>query len=466
MRLLMVGQLNGQLATASKMAMDAGAKVVHAPDLETGLEQVRSKGADLIMIDVALDVASFIEQIRTERISTDVIACGIGTDARAAVSAIRAGAKEYVPLPPEAALIAAVIQAVSEDSHQLIFRDPAMGRVISLIDQIAPSDASIMITGESGTGKEVIARYIHRKSNRADKPFVAVNCAAIPENLLESELFGHEKGAFTGAIARRVGKFEEANGGTLLLDEISEMDIRLQAKLLRAIQERRIDRVGGSQSVPVNIRILATSNRNLIEEVKKGTFREDLLFRLNVVNVKLPPLRERPADIKVLAEHFAQKFAEHNNMPFRPLDETALRALLAHHWQGNVRELENTLHRAVLLANGDTISADAIVLPDGTRPGVSAAAASAASGETGMDADGSGIVTAASGGGTATLVGRTVADVERDLIIDTLKHCLGNRTHAANILGISIRTLRNKLNEYTSAGIPVPSPGLGEKAVG
>ena len=463
MRLLMVGQLNGQLATASKMAMDAGAKVVHAPDVETGLEQVRNKGADLIMIDVALDVAAFIEQIRTERISTDVVACGIGTDARAAVTAIRAGAKEYVPLPPEAELIAAVIQAVAEDGHQLIFRDPAMGRVISLIDQIAPSDASIMITGESGTGKEVIARYIHRKSNRADKPFIAVNCAAIPENLLESELFGHEKGAFTGAIARRVGKFEEANGGTLLLDEISEMDIRLQAKLLRAIQERQIDRVGGNQPVPVNIRILATSNRNLIEEVKKGTFREDLLFRLNVVNVKLPPLRERPADIKVLADHFAQKFADHNNMPYRPLDETALRALLSHHWQGNVRELENTLHRAVLLATGDTISADAIVLPDGTRPAVSASAATA---ETGMDADGSGLVTAASGGGTATLVGRTVADVERDLILDTLKHCLGNRTHAANILGISIRTLRNKLNEYSSAGIPVPSPGLGDRAAG
>lgn len=466
MRLLMVGQLNGQLATASKMAMDAGAKVVHAPDVESGLEQVRSKGADLIMIDVALDVAAFIEQIRTERISTDVVACGIGSDARAAVTAIRAGAKEYVPLPPEAELIAAVIQAVAEDGHQMIFRDPAMGRVISLIDQIAPSDASIMVTGESGTGKEVVARYIHRKSNRADKPFVAVNCAAIPENLLESELFGHEKGAFTGAIARRVGKFEEANGGTLLLDEISEMDIRLQAKLLRAIQERQIDRVGGSQPVPVNIRILATSNRNLIEEVKKGTFREDLLFRLNVVNVKLPPLRERPADIKVLADHFAQKFAEQNNMPHRPLDETALRALLAHNWPGNVRELENTLHRAVLLANGDTISADAIVLPDGTRPAASFAVAADAGAEAGAATGTDGTATAAAGGGTATLVGRTVADVERDLIIDTLKHCLGNRTHAANILGISIRTLRNKLNEYSSAGIPVPSPGLGDRAAG
>lgn len=459
MRLLMVGQLNGQLATASKMAMAAGAKVVHAHDVDTALELVRSKGADLIMIDVACDVARFIEQIRSERIATDVIACGIGTDARAAVTAIRAGAKEYVPLPPDAELIAAVIQAVAEDGKQLIYRDPAMSRVITLVDQIAPSDASIMITGESGTGKEVFARYIHKKSNRADKPFVAVNCAAIPENLLESELFGHEKGAFTGAVARRVGKFEEANGGTLLLDEISEMDIRLQAKLLRAIQERQIDRVGGSQPVPVNIRILATSNRNLTEEVKKGTFREDLLFRLNVVNVKLPPLRERPADIKVLADHFAHKFAEDNHIQYRPVDETALRALLAHSWPGNVRELENTMHRAVLLAAGDTINAEVIVLPDGTRPTVQAAPQEA------TDLGGAAVAT---GGAptTASLVGRTVADVERDLILDTLKHCLGNRTHAANILGISIRTLRNKLNEYSSAGIPVPAPNLGDRMVG
>ncbi|MEX6725089.1 sigma-54-dependent transcriptional regulator FlbD [Parapedomonas caeni] len=454
MRLLMVGHLGGQLATASKMAMAAGAKVTHAPEAAAALDIVRTRGADLIMIDVACDIASFIDQIRSERIATEVVACGIGTDARAAVTAIRAGAKEYVPLPPDAELIAAVIQAVAEDSHQLIFRDPAMGRVIGLVDQIAPSDASILITGESGTGKEIIARYIHKKSNRADRPFVAVNCAAIPENLLESELFGHEKGAFTGAVARRVGKFEEANGGTLLLDEISEMDIRLQAKLLRAIQERQIDRVGGAHPVPVNIRILATSNRNLADEVKKGTFREDLLFRLNVVNVKLPPLRERPADLKVLAEHFAQKYAESNRMPTRPIDETALRALLTHAWPGNVRELENTMHRAVLLAMGETISADAIVLPDGSRP--AAAPVIAASDDAESNADGT--------APTGTLVGRTVADVERDLIIDTLKHCLGNRTHAANILGISIRTLRNKLNEYTAAGMNVPAPGLNERA--
>lgn len=454
MRLLIVGHLGGQLAVASRMAIGAGAKVVHAPDHAVALDQMRTRGADVIMVDVACDIGSFITALRAERFSTEVIACGIGTDAQAAVSAIRAGAKEYVPLPPEAELIAAVLQAVAQDTQAFIFRDPAMGRVVQLVDQIAPSDASILITGESGTGKEVIARYVHSKSNRANEAFVAVNCAAIPENLLESELFGHEKGAFTGALARRIGKFEEANGGTLLLDEVTEMDIRLQAKLLRAIQERMIDRVGGAKPVPVNIRILATSNRDMQEEVKKGTFREDLLFRLNVVNVKLPPLRDRPADIKVLADHFARKYSEENSIAARPLSEEALRILLSHPWPGNVRELDNTMHRAVLLAHGAEIGPDALVLPDGSRQSFAAVAPAA-----GIDPafDGEGAI------GTAGLVGRTVADVERDLIIDTLKHCLGNRTHAANILGISIRTLRNKLNEYTAAGVPVPAANLSER---
>jgi DNA-binding NtrC family response regulator len=460
MRLLMVGQLNGQLATASKMAAAAGAKVSHAPDEQTGLDLLRGRGADLIMIDVKLNIAHFIEQLRSERFALDVIACGIGTDARAAVEAIRAGAKEYVPLPPEADLIAAVIQAVADDSHPFIFRDPAMSRLVSLIDQVAPSEASILITGESGTGKEVIARYIHKKSNRSDKPFIAVNCAAIPENLLESELFGHERGAFTGAVARRVGKFEEADGGTLLLDEISEMDIRLQAKLLRAIQERQIDRVGGAKPTPVNIRIVATSNRNLAEEVKKGTFREDLMFRLNVLNVRVPSLRDRPADVKVLADHFAKKYAELNGFPYRAVDESALKALLSHSWQGNVRELENTLHRAVLLASGSTIGSSAIVLPDGTSPTQSHhTTAPPVHTYNSVQAE----PTTAENASSPSLVGRTVADVERDLIIDTLKHCLGNRTHAANILGISIRTLRNKLNEYQETGVVVPPPGLGDK---
>jgi DNA-binding NtrC family response regulator len=308
----------------------------------------------------------------------------------------------------------------------------------------------VLITGESGTGKEVLARYVHLRSNRSRGAFISVNCAAIPENLLESELFGHEKGAFTGAIARRVGKFEEASGGTLLLDEISEMDVRLQAKLLRAIQERVIDRVGGTRPVPVDIRIIATSNRNLVDAVREGVFREDLLFRLNVVNLKIPPLRERPADVVELAQHFIKKYSAANGIPARPLSAEARRTLVLNRWRGNVRELENTIHRAVLLATGDEIGADGILSPDGTRLDQAKTPSAV------MHA------TMAAEAVTRALVGRTVADVERDLILETLKHCLGNRTHAANILGISIRTLRNKLNEYSDDGIPIPPPGNGE----
>src|SRR3974390_2739081 len=242
-----------------------------------------------------------------------------------------------------------------------------MARVVKLAQQIAGSEASVLITGESGTGKEVLARFVHARSQRAKKPFICVNCAATPENLLESELFGHEKGAFTGALARRIGKFEKADGGTLLLDEISEMDVRLQSKFLRAIQERVIDRVGGSRPVPVDIRIVATSNRNLAEAVREGTFREDLLFRLSVVNLNIPPLRERPADIAELAQYFIQKYSAVNGVPLRPLSPEARRALNSNPWRGNVRELDNTLHRAVLLSNGPEIDADAILSPDGNR---------------------------------------------------------------------------------------------------
>jgi two-component system, response regulator FlrC len=451
MRLLIVGSLKGQLTAATKLAMEKGANVTHAQTTDQALAVLRSgRGADLLMVDVALDIRDLVLRLEAERIAVPIVACGVSNDARAAVAAIHAGAKEYIPLPPDPELIAAVLAAVTDDTRELVYRDETMGHVVKLALQIAPSDASVLITGESGTGKEVIARYVHGRSNRSRAPFISVNCAAIPENLLESELFGHEKGAFTGAVARRVGKFEEASGGTLLLDEISEMDTRLQAKLLRAIQERVIDRVGGTRPVPVNIRIIATSNRNLVEAVRAGQFREDLLFRLNVVNLKIPPLRERPADVLELAQHFIKKYANANGVPVRALSAEARRTLVLNRWPGNVRELENTIHRAVLLAAGDEIGIDGILTPDGLRlseaknpPAVAHAALAA---ET----------------VTRALVGRTVADVERDLILETLKHCLGNRTHAANILGISIRTLRNKLNEYSDDGVPVTPPGSGE----
>ncbi|MGB8363391.1 MAG: sigma-54-dependent transcriptional regulator [Rhizomicrobium sp.] len=451
MRLLIVGGLQGQIGAATKIAMDRGAKVTHAVDIDQAMAELRNgRGADLVMADVTQDIGRLVRALAAERICTPVIACGVGTDTRRAVDAIRAGAKEYVPLPPDPELIAAVLEAVADESHQLIHEDEAMTAVLALADQVSGSEASILITGESGTGKEVLARYVHRKSHRAEKPFISVNCAAIPDNLLESELFGHEKGAFTGAVARRIGKFEEANGGTLLLDEVSEMDVRLQAKLLRAIQEREIDRVGGGKPVKVDIRIIATSNRDLAEAAKRGTFREDLLYRLNVVNLRIPALRERPKDILALSRHFAHKYAQANGAPFRPIAPATERLLLSHAWRGNVRELENTMHRAVLLASGSEILPEAIRLPDGSHVGNA------------NGPDLSGPVKAAvetAQAATRSLVGRTVADVERDLILDTLDHCLGNRTHAANILGISIRTLRNKLREYGQSGLQVPQHG-------
>jgi two-component system, response regulator FlrC len=454
MRLLIVGTLRGELITAAKIARERGAQVAQVDGVEAALSHLRQgKGADLAMVDVHLDIRALVKGLEAEHITLPLVACGVANDKRAAVAAIEAGAKEYVPLPPDPELIAAILEAVSRTETSLIYRDESMAKVIKLAQQIAGSDASVLITGESGVGKEVMARFLHEKSKRASKPFVSVNCAAIPDNLLESELFGHEKGAFTGAIARRVGKFEEADGGTLLLDEISEMDVRLQAKLLRAIQERVIDRVGGTRPVPVDIRIIATSNRNLAESVKAGEFREDLLYRLNVVNLKIPPLRERPNDIVELSNHFAKRYADLNGLPHRPISLEGKRMLLANPWRGNVRELENCVHRAVLLAGGTEIGADAILTPEGdsiSRDATESTARRAAE---------------AAEAATRALVGRTVADVERELILDTLDHCLGNRTHAAKILGISIRTLRNKLNEYVAGGLDVPEPGTSRIAV-
>ncbi len=452
MRLLIIGLLNGQIGAASQIAISRGATVSHCDAIDEGLEALRSgQGADLVMVDVTLDIKSLITSLTQERITVPVIGCGIGNDTEAAVRAIKAGAKEYIPLPPDADLIAAVLEAVTEESSAIISNDSAMNDVLAMAEQVAPSEASILITGESGTGKELLARLIHNKSRRAKQKFVSVNCAAIPENLLESELFGHEKGAFTGAVARRIGKFEEADGGTLLLDEISEMDPRLQAKLLRAIQEREIDRVGSNTPIRVDIRVVATSNRDLEAEIRKGTFREDLMFRLNVINLHLPPLRERPGDIDLLADHFIRKYSDANDLAPRPLSDAARDLIKRHVWRGNIRELENSMHRAVLLAHGAMIEPEAIVLAASSAPGSDA--------ESGALTTSTATTAAVPGSATRPLVGRTVAHVERDLIIDTLRHCVGNRTHAANILGISIRTLRNKLKLYTEDGLSVPVPG-------
>lgn len=432
MELLIVGTLNGQIGAASKIAIQQGGHVSLADTEEAGLEVLRSgKAIELVMIDVKLDVYKFISSLESERINVLVVACGVANDPSLAVKAIKAGAKEYIPLPPDPELIGAVLAAATRENHALIYGDKKTEAVLKLAKQVAPSEANILLTGESGTGKEIFSRFIHDNSKRANKKFVAVNCAAIPETLLESELFGYEKGAFTGAVARRIGKFEEASDGTLLLDEISEMDIKIQAKLLRAIQEKEIDRIGGKAPIKVNTRIIATSNRNLDQAVKSGAFRQDLYYRLNVVNVNIPALRERPEDIVVLAKHFAKKYSEMNDIPLKPLSAEAEKKLLNYLWPGNVRELENTVHRAVLLSSGDKIDADAILLDDVSAVKEPAIGQEMTGGE---------------------FVGNTVANMERNLIIDTLKHTMGNRSVAANILGISIRTLRNKLKQYEDEG--------------
>ncbi len=434
MRVIILGAEGADVAAACRLARERGARVRHLGSLEALLGELRAgRGADLLLVDVAWDIARVLAALRQERIWVPVVAFGIGTAPEAAARAIKAGALEFLSFPPDAEMIAAVLASVGSEQRELIAEDPRMRELLRLAERFAASDASVLLTGESGTGKEMIARFLHRRSPRRSGPFVTVNCAAIPETLLESELFGHEKGAFTGAVARRIGKFEEASGGTLLLDEISELDVRLQAKLLRAIQEREIDRLGGKQPVKVDIRLIATSNRNLQQAVAEGSFREDLYFRLSVLTLELPPLRDRPRDIDALARHFARKYARLNGLPDRPLTAAALAKLRGHGWRGNVRELENCIHRAVLLAQGDAIDADAIQLGGASAPAGGKALPSA-------------------------LVGRSVAEVERELILETLRHTLGNRTRAAELLGISIRTLRNKLRAYAEAGIEVPPP--------
>jgi two-component system response regulator FlrC len=428
MRLIIIGKLEGYGTTAAKIAIEKGADVIQCSTIEEALLTLRQgKTCDLTLIDVELDVKKFTQALQEERFHLDVVGCGITPNPKKAAQAIRDGAKEYIPLPPDPEMIAALLETVTKTDHTVIVQDSLMRKIYTLADKIAPSEANVLLTGESGTGKEVMARYIHEHSKRKDKPFVSINCAAIPENLLESELFGHEKGAFTGAAAKRIGKFEEADQGTLLLDEVTEMHPRLQAKLLRAIQEKVIDRVGGTAPVKINIRIIATSNRNMLEATQKGDFREDLYYRLNVVNITLPSLKDRPKDIIPLAHFFLEKYAKLNQIELKKLDPMSIEALQNHEWKGNVRELENLMHRAILLAE-DIIYPSDIFGIDYKKTS-------------------SNPITAKS-----LIVGRTVESVEQELILNTLTHCLGNKNTAAQILGISIRTLRNKLKEYEEKG--------------
>jgi DNA-binding NtrC family response regulator len=339
----------------------------------------------------------------------------------------------------------------------LVYRDPAMAAIVQRAQRIAQSDASVLVRGESGTGKEVIARYIHQNSDRASGPFVGVNCAAIPEQLLESELFGHERGAFSGALGQRIGKLEAAQNGTILLDEISEMDRRLQAKLLRALQEREVDRVGGRAPIRLNVRVIATTNRDLELEVARQNFREDLYFRLNVVSIHMPSLRDRPMDIPALAEHFIEKYRREGGRGPRQLSPAALGALMAHDWPGNVRELENTIHRALVLAPDAVIGPMALeVGPAPACPSQPPSQFSAQLAAYSPPPSAYPQTHAEPSHGVSDFVGRPLHLVERDVIIGTLQMTGGNRTRTASMLGLSIRALRNKISLYAAQGIEVP----------
>jgi len=373
-----------------------------------------------------------------------VILMSAGASVADAVAAMRNGAWDYLVKPPSPQALEATVRnalnslelsqaAPRAPEHRngqksFVTRDPRLMEVLQMARQVARSTATVLIQGESGTGKELLAAFVHRHSLHPEAPYVAVNCAALPESLAESELFGHEKGAFTGAVTRKVGKFELAQKGTLVLDEIGEMPLPLQAKLLRALQERQIDRVGGTLPVPVEARVVAITNRDLAQAVAAGSFREDLYFRVHVLPMVIPPLRERPGDIPLLADHFLAHFNAQAGKHIRCFDHEAVDRLARHEWRGNVRELENRVERAVLLAEGD------VILPRhlGLTPGPEARAAS----------------------GQTLLFrpGTTVSEMERQLIMGTLSEVNQNRTRAAELLGISIRTLRNKLREYRLGG--------------
>lgn len=356
MQVLIVGALQEFLRDALYLLNERGYRLSYVDTAQEAIHAAQ-KGlkAQTVLVDVGQDIDALVTAWKKEKFPGSVVACSSGVLEKKRVrQVLESGVADFIAFPPDAHLIADIFdnfQKASAPQNKMLFQDPAMAEVIKVAKVVAQSDASVLITGESGTGKEVMANFIHQNSKRAKKVFVSVNCAAIPDTLLESELFGHEKGSFTGALQTRVGKFAEANGGTLLLDEISEMDPRLQAKLLRAIQEKKIDRIGGKSAIPVDFRLITTSNRDMKAAISEGQFREDLFFRISVVELQLPPLRERPQDLALLSKHFIEKYARENDMDNPPeLSAEASRFVATYRWPGNVRQLENAMHRGVLLA--------------------------------------------------------------------------------------------------------------------
>ncbi len=393
---------------------------------------------DLMLSDVQMDPMdglSLLRSVRQAGLDVPVLLMTAFASVEQAIQAIRLGAVDYLSKPFDAKQL---LEKVANATHQrrqgngLIYGDPIMSEVVALARRVAKSEATVMISGESGSGKEVMAQYIHSQSLRADKPFIAINCAAIPENMLEAVLFGYEKGAYTGAYKTTPGKFEQAQGGTLLLDEISEMDISLQAKLLRVLQEKEVERLGGKGTIELDVRILATTNRNLRKEVAEGQFREDLFYRLNVFPMRLPALRARPGDIQPIAEVLLGKHTPKGVMP-KKFSEDAIHRLLEHSWPGNVRELENVVQRALILSDHEMISPLDIQFEfsEDESP-------------------------------TDESVGRLEGDLksrESEMILEALRAHNGSRKAASELLGISPRTLRYKLSRMRDRGIDIPEVG-------
>jgi two-component system response regulator FlrC len=398
----------------------------------------------LVISDVQMDRMdgnALLRELRARHPELPFILITAHGSVAAAVEAMRCGATDYLLKPFAAEVLLEMLErylpADAAESGQPVAEDPVTQRLLELARRLARSDGTVLISGESGTGKEVLARYIHRHSARADAPFVAVNCAAIPENMLESLLFGYEKGAYTGAHQSRAGKFEQANGGTLLLDEVSEMDIALQAKLLRVLQEKEVERLGGQRPIALDVRVLATTNRRLADAVRDGSFREDLYYRLNVLPLLLPPLRDRPADILPLARRFLARFAPAG----RDIDfaDDAIQHLTENRWRGNVRELENSVQRAAILCSGERVRAADFGLLDGLDGG----SESCGVGEARVSEE-------------PPLAG-DLRERERELILDALASEGGSRKAAAEKLGISPRTLRYKLARMKEQGVAIPA---------
>ncbi len=407
-----------------------GAEVVTAADGEEALRKFRDLHNPLIFTDVRmpkLDGLALLRSVKSLVPQTTVaLITGYGTQ-ELVEQAFQEGASYVLTKPFTFAEVSRILSdtLASQGSgawHRrlILTESPRMESLLALARRVGRTEASVLIQGETGTGKEMLARFIHDASPRSSGPFVAVNCCALPENLVESELFGHERGAFTGAVGRRAGRFEVASGGTLVLDEVSEIPLPVQAKLLRVLQEHEVHRVGTSHPMKVDVRVIAISNRDLRREVQAGRFRQDLFYRLNVVNLVLPPLRERVGDIPLLCRHFLQKYAVAYGSRAESFAADAMARLLSHSWPGNVRELENAVQGATIFCADREITADRLVLD-----GLSAESAP---------------------------VGPTVVDMEKDLILSTLKRLNGNRTHTAKALGVSVRTIRNRLREYRLTG--------------